>query len=70
VITVSGRPRSAEDWIRQYVRPLAEITTLATLRSQPVSWVTLYHTAKVIPGLPFPDGVPGCSTLKWPHLLL
>ena len=50
VITVSGRPRSAEDWMRQYVRPLAEITTLATLRSQPVSWVTLHHTAKEFPG--------------------
>ena len=46
VITVSGRPRSAGDWMRQYVRPLAEITTLATLRSQPVSWVTLHHRAK------------------------
>ena len=56
VITVSGRPRSADDWIGQYVRPLAEITTLATLRSQPVSWVTLYHTAKVLPGLPSPRG--------------
>jgi hypothetical protein len=66
VITVSGRPRSAEDWIRQYVRPLAEITTLATLRPQPVSWVTLYHTAKVIPGLPFPAGVPRPQTEQLP----
>jgi len=49
VITVPGRPRSAEDWMRQYVRPLAEITTLATLRSQPVSWVTLHHRAKDLP---------------------
>lgn len=49
VITVSGRPRSAEDWMRQYVRPLAEITTLATLRAQPVSWLTLYHAVKVSP---------------------
>jgi hypothetical protein len=49
VTTVSGRPRSAEDWMRQYVRPLAEITTLATLRLQPVSWVTLHHTAKDLP---------------------
>ena len=62
VITVLGRPRSAEDWMRQYVRPLAEITTLATLRSQPVSWVTLYHTAKASAGLPFPDGVPRRET--------
>jgi hypothetical protein len=46
VVTVSGSPRSADDWMRKYVRPLAEITTLATLRAQPVSWVTLYHTAK------------------------
>jgi hypothetical protein len=66
VITVSGRPRSAEDWIRQYVRPLAEITTLATLRPQPVSWVTLYHTPKVLPGLPFPDGVPRPETEHLP----
>lgn len=66
VITVSGMPRSAEDWMRQYVRPLAEITTLATLRPQPVSWVTLYHTAKVLPGLPFPDGVPHRETEHLP----
>jgi hypothetical protein len=66
VITVSGRPRSAEDWMRQYVRPLAEITTLATLRPQPVSWVTLYHTAKVPSGLPFPDGVPRRETQQLP----
>ena len=66
VITVSGRPRSAEDWMRQYVRPLAEITTLATLRPQPVSWVTLYHTAKVLPGLPFPNGVPHRETEHLP----
>jgi ApeA N-terminal domain 1 len=58
VITVSGRPRSAEDWMRQYVRPLAEITTLATLRSQPVSWVTLHHTAKEFPGRLFAGGTP------------
>jgi hypothetical protein len=46
MITVSGRPRSASDWMRQYVRPLAEITTLATLRSQSISWATLYYQAR------------------------
>jgi hypothetical protein len=46
VITVSGRPRSAGDWMRQYIRPLAEITTLATLRSQSISWATLYYQAR------------------------
>ena len=54
VMTVSGKPRSAEEWMRQYVRPLAEITTLATLRPQSVSWVTLEYPAKVSPGL-LPD---------------
>ena len=46
VITVSGKPRSADDWIRQYVRPIAEITTFATQRPQPVSWVMLHHRVK------------------------
>ena len=32
--------------MRQYVRPLAEITTLATLRSQSISWATLYYQAR------------------------
>ena len=41
VIFVYGEPRTAEDWLRQYVRPLAEITTFATQRPQPVSWVVL-----------------------------
>jgi hypothetical protein len=50
VVTVSGKPRSAEAWMRQYARPFAEITTLATLRSQPVSWATLEYSAKVVPG--------------------
>jgi hypothetical protein len=46
VIDVSGRPRAAEDWMSQYVRPLAEITSLATQRSQPVSWVLLRRGGK------------------------
>ncbi len=54
VVTVSGEPRPVEDWIGQYVRPLAEITTLATLRPQPVSWTTLEYQAKMPPGL-LPD---------------
>jgi hypothetical protein len=41
VIFVSGKPRTAEDWLSQYVRPLAEITTFATQRPQPVCWVVL-----------------------------
>ena len=41
VLEVSGTPRSAGDWTSQYVRPLAEITSLATQRPQQVSWVTL-----------------------------
>jgi hypothetical protein len=50
VVTVSGKPRSAEDWMRQYARPLAEITTLATQRPQPVSWATLDYSVKLPPG--------------------
>lgn len=49
VITVFGAARPAEDWMHQYVRPLAEITTLATLRAQPVSWVMLHHGKKQFP---------------------
>ncbi|MFI0469219.1 HEPN domain-containing protein [Saccharopolyspora sp. 5N102] len=43
LLVASGVPRSAEDWMRQYVRPLAEVCTFATLKAQPVSWVTLHH---------------------------
>lgn len=46
VIDVSGRPRTAEDWMSQYVRPLAEITSLATQQSQPISWVLLRRGGK------------------------
>lgn len=41
VVTVAGVPRSAEEWMRRYVRPMAEITTLATQHSQTISWVCL-----------------------------
>ncbi|MFD1044140.1 HEPN domain-containing protein [Kibdelosporangium lantanae] len=41
VMTVSGTSRPAEAWMTQYVRPLAEITTLATQRPQMISWVIL-----------------------------
>lgn len=41
VVSVSGKPRSAGDWLSKYVRPLAEITTFATQRQQMVSWVVL-----------------------------
>ncbi len=46
VLEVSGRPRAAEDWMSQYVRPLAEITSLATQRPQPVAWVLLRRGGK------------------------
>lgn len=46
VMGVSGRPRAADDWMSQYVRPLAEIMSLATQRSQPVSWVFLRRGGK------------------------
>lgn len=41
VIKVSGAPRMADDWMRDYVRPTMELATLATGRKQPVSWVVL-----------------------------
>jgi hypothetical protein len=41
VVFVFGEPRAVGDWLGQYVRPLAEITTFATQRHQPVSWVVL-----------------------------
>jgi hypothetical protein len=40
-VDISGEPRPAADWLSQYVRPLAEITTFATQRHQAVSWVLL-----------------------------
>jgi hypothetical protein len=49
VITVSGSPRPADEWMEQYVRPITQITTFATQRPQPMSWVTLYHTTKESP---------------------
>jgi hypothetical protein len=49
VVTVSGTPRSTDEWMRHYVRPLAEVTTFATLRPQLVSWVTLRHGEKEFP---------------------
>ena len=39
VVRVSGEARTAQDWIGQYVQPLAEISTLATQRRQSVSWL-------------------------------
>jgi hypothetical protein len=41
VVRVRGLPRSAGDWMRDYVVPLAELTTLATARRQQVAWVKL-----------------------------
>src|SRR5258706_2605814 len=58
VITVSGKPRPADDWIRHYVRPIAEITTFATQQSQPVCWVTLHRRVKEIPLLRMADQIP------------
>jgi hypothetical protein len=57
VITVSGAARSVEDWMRQYVRPLAEITTLATLRPQPVCWVTVRHGEEEFPAQLFAEDI-------------
>lgn len=39
VVRVKGERRPAEEWMSQYVLPLAETATLATERRQPVSWV-------------------------------
>jgi hypothetical protein len=41
IVRVWGTPRTAEDWLRDYVVPLAELTTLATARRQRVAWVKL-----------------------------
>lgn len=49
VVAVSGAPRSAEEWMRQYVRPLVEITTFARARPQSISWVMLHHGVKEFP---------------------
>lgn len=39
VVRVVGEPRPVDEWMSRYVLPLVEITTLATNRRQPVSWV-------------------------------
>lgn len=39
VVRVIGEHRPVDEWMSQYVLPLAEIATLATDRRQPVSWV-------------------------------
>jgi hypothetical protein len=49
IVEVSGTPRPAEDWMSQYVRPIAEIATLATLRPQAISWVTLWKEQETVP---------------------
>jgi tetratricopeptide (TPR) repeat protein/DNA-binding SARP family transcriptional activator len=36
----------ATQWLAQHVRPLAEITTVATVRPQPVSWVIAQRAGK------------------------
>lgn len=41
VVTIKGEPRSAEEWMQGFVRPLAELTTLATATKQSISWVLL-----------------------------
>jgi hypothetical protein len=42
LMSVSGKPRSAAEWMSSYVLPLAELTTFATDHRQPVSWVYLF----------------------------
>jgi len=41
LIEVCGEPRTADEWIDTYVRPLAQITTFATADEQPICWVQL-----------------------------
>ncbi|MGC0400532.1 hypothetical protein RKD27_003176 [Streptomyces sp. SAI-126] len=41
VITVKGASRTAEHWLEEYIRPLAQITQFATTQPQPISWVLL-----------------------------
>jgi hypothetical protein len=41
-VRVRGKPRPAAEWMSVYVLPLVELTTFATERRQPVSWVYLY----------------------------
>ncbi|RPE31848.1 ApeA N-terminal domain 1-containing protein [Kitasatospora cineracea] len=41
VVEVTGTARTAEQWVDDFVRPLAELATFATGRRQDVEWVVL-----------------------------
>ncbi|MFE3106854.1 ApeA N-terminal domain 1-containing protein [Kitasatospora indigofera] len=45
-VRVGGSPRTMDQWIQAYVRPLAEITSFATSVTQPVCWVLLTSQAE------------------------
>ncbi|AWS40188.1 hypothetical protein DKM19_01425 [Streptosporangium sp. 'caverna'] len=40
-ITVEGEYRTAGQWMQDYVYPVRQITSFATARRQPLSWITL-----------------------------
>ncbi|WP_116202544.1 hypothetical protein [Amycolatopsis circi] len=41
VVTVTGRARSLRDWMSTYVRPVAELTSFATGKPQPVTFASV-----------------------------
>ncbi|MFJ9520620.1 hypothetical protein ACIRPK_20505 [Kitasatospora sp. NPDC101801] len=41
ILEVTGAPRTAEQWVDDYVRPMAELAAFATGRRQDVEWVLL-----------------------------
>jgi len=40
-VTVTGRPRTAQDWLEDYVRPIAQVTGFALTAQPTVAWVEL-----------------------------
>ncbi|MCP2097315.1 hypothetical protein LV78_005305 [Actinosynnema pretiosum] len=46
VVRVRGAARSVEQWLEQYVVPLAELTTLATGQPQQVAWLLVGTTGE------------------------
>ncbi|MFG3255221.1 HEPN domain-containing protein [Streptomyces sp. NPDC048172] len=41
VVSIRGVPRTADEWIDTYIRPLTQITTFVTVRKQPICWARL-----------------------------
>lgn len=59
VVEVTGTPRTAEQWVDDFVRPLTELAAFATGRRQDVEWVVLRpeHTGERFTAQLFAAGI-------------